>query len=90
MGSNEVDVDELEEKFEDIEECLDDLLIFPNQETLRRSLAQINIFFTMISSFALDLDASEVAEQKQILDLVAKLNEGKVLTAPPEYHCISE
>lgn len=95
MESDEVTMHTLEEEFEDVEESLDDLLIFPSVNALRRSLTLIKSYFAhehilmKQCKFSQDDYTSQIAEQEQILSIVGKdMNGQKSPTAPD--HCKSD
>ena len=71
--------DEIEEKQEAIEESLEDLLIFPTQKGLRRSVDMINSYFSLLgkqqdtAGRLQDRDyQSMMDDQQQIMDITRK------------------
>mmetsp|Transcript_5674 Transcript_5674/g.8614 ORF Transcript_5674/g.8614 Transcript_5674/m.8614 type:complete len:94 (+) Transcript_5674:125-406(+) len=84
----EISSDTIDEKHEEIEESLEDLLIFPTQKGLRRSMDMIKAYFVFEATIMRKIGfrdedyQSTMEDQRHILNnAVKELNKGTQLAA---------
>mmetsp|Transcript_7273 Transcript_7273/g.10678 ORF Transcript_7273/g.10678 Transcript_7273/m.10678 type:complete len:102 (+) Transcript_7273:364-669(+) len=78
IGSSTADLDRLEGEHEDVEESLENLLILPTEQSLRRVLKQIAVHFAheeaFMTKYKFDQEAfsTQIEDQRRILNMAQK------------------